>query len=206
MSLRLSGGRRLQSPTGLSARPTPSRVRLALMNILAADLPGCRWLDLCSGSGVMACEALKRGAAAVVAVERDRRHAGVARTNLDTVRESLAVRPSVRVHCAEVGRWLRRGCGTAGQERGTGADPSDHAFDLIYADPPYGARLYPAITAGVAAGGWLRPGGTLMLECSSRDVPDAGSLPGFWTPREQRAYGSTTVLMLQPSSRDPRRY
>ena len=70
MSLRLSGGRRLQSPPGSAARPTAARVRLAVMNLLAAEIPGCRWLDLCSGSGVMACEALRRGASEVVAVEQ----------------------------------------------------------------------------------------------------------------------------------------
>jgi 16S rRNA (guanine966-N2)-methyltransferase len=203
MSLRLSGGRRLQSPSGDTARPTPSRVRLALMNILAAELPGCRWLDLCSGSGVMACEALQRGAAAVVAVEQDRRHAGVARTNLEAVRAGQASQPSVRVHCAEVERWLRRAGGadhqgaTAGSERG---------FDLIYADPPYAAGLYPAISAAVAAGGWLKPSGTLILECSSRDIPALEQLPGPWILRDQRTYGSTSVLMLQPPSTEPRRY
>ncbi|MFM7362202.1 MAG: RsmD family RNA methyltransferase, partial [Cyanobium sp.] len=56
MSLRLSGGRRLQSPPGSLARPTSSRVRLAVINLLGARLAGCRWLDLCSGSGAMACE------------------------------------------------------------------------------------------------------------------------------------------------------
>ena len=39
------------------------------MNILAPHLQDCRWLDLCSGSGVMGCEALQRGARCVVAVE-----------------------------------------------------------------------------------------------------------------------------------------
>jgi hypothetical protein len=65
--LRLSGGRRLLSPPGLVARPTAARVRLAVINLVADQLPGCRWLDLCCGSGVMACEALLRGAALAVA-------------------------------------------------------------------------------------------------------------------------------------------
>ena len=46
MSLRLSGGRKLQSPPGSTARPTPARVRQAVMNMLNADLSGCSWLDL----------------------------------------------------------------------------------------------------------------------------------------------------------------
>jgi len=194
VSLRLSGGRRLRSPSGDTARPTPSRVRLALMNILAAELSDCRWLDLCSGSGVMACEALQRGAATVVAVEQDRRHAAVARSNLEAVQAGLTRDTSIHVHCAEVGRWLRRGAGSQG------------GFHLIYADPPYAAGLYPAICAGVASGGWLEHGGTLVLECSSKAMAEVDELPGPWILRDQRSYGSTTVLMLQLSSREPRRY
>lgn len=186
MSLRLSGGRRLQSPSGHTARPTPSRVRLALMNILSAELPGCRWLDLCSGSGVMACEALQRGAAVVVAVEQDRRHAAVARANLEAVRAGLTREASVSVHCAEIGRWLRRG--------------TQDGFNLIYADPPYAAGLYPSICSDVAAGGWLKTDGTLLLECASSAVPAFSDLPGAWTLRDQRRYGSTTVLLLQQSN------
>ena len=183
MSLRLSGGRRLQSPSGQTARPTPSRVRLALMNILAAELPGCRWLDLCSGSGAMACEALQRGAAVVVAVEQDRRHAAVARANLDAVRSGLSRDARVSVEAEDVIRWLSRG--------------AQQAFDLIYADPPYAGGLYPSISAAVDAGGWLKAEGTLMLECSSSAVPELTDLPGPWCLRDRRRYGSTTLLMLQ---------
>ncbi len=109
MSLRLSGGRRLKSPPGSLARPTPARVRLAVMNLLAAELRGCHWLDLCCGSGAMACEALQRGAARAVAVERDRRLAALARANLEAVRGGLEPRPQVEVHASEVLRWLQRG-------------------------------------------------------------------------------------------------
>ena len=70
-SLRMSNGRRLKSPQAKGTRPTTSRVREAVMNILADKLEGCKWLDLCSGSGVMGCEALQRGAKAVLAVEKD---------------------------------------------------------------------------------------------------------------------------------------
>ena len=180
MSLRLSGGRRLQSPPGNTARPTSSRVRLAVMNLLAAELPGCAWLDLCSGSGVMACEALQRGALRVVAIEQDCRIAAVARANLDAVGQGLG--PSMAqwdVHCREVCRWL--------------AATSQEGFDLIYADPPYAAGLYPAIAAKVAAGSWLRPGGTLVFECATKAMP---AIPDGWHLADQRTYGSTGLIML----------
>lgn len=183
MSLRLSGGRRLQSPSGSTARPTPSRVRLAMMNILAAELPGCRWLDLCCGSGVMACEALQRGAAAVVAVEQNRRHAAVARANLDEVQAGLAHPVAVRVACSEVCRWL--------------SQAREEPFDLIYADPPYRTGLYAPICAALKRADLLHPGGTLLLECATAEPPE---LPAGWRLRDRRTYGSTTVLLLQIAS------
>jgi 16S rRNA (guanine966-N2)-methyltransferase len=209
VSLRLSGGRRLRSPPGEGTRPTASRVRLAVMNLLAAELPGCRWLDLCCGSGVMACEALQRGARVVVAVERQRRIAAVARANLLAVAQGMAAGcpasapggpgpARVAVVNEDVLRWLGRGL-----ESWAAASPEDstenagqHAigFDLIYADPPYAAGLYERIGAAVARGGWLRPGGVLLWECSSTAVPPT---PIGWVLDDQRRYGSCSVMLLR---------
>jgi len=184
--LRLSGGRRLLSPPGLLARPTAARVRLAVMNLVADQLPGCRWLDLCCGSGVMACEALLRGAALAVAVEQDRRIAAVARTNLAAVaRTNLAAvgQERARVICQEARRWLASGPASEG-----------HRFDLIYLDPPWPAGLHGPLTEAVARGGWLAPGGTLIWECDSTAPP---ALPAGWRERRRRSYGGSSVVLLE---------
>lgn len=194
MSLRLSGGRRLQSPPGDLARPTPARVRLAVINLLAAELLGCHWLDLCSGSGAMACEALQRGAGRVVAVERDRRLAAVTRSNLEAVQRGLGRPCQVQVHTAEVLRWLRRGRDAGGGVADAGADDDQAGFDLIYADPPYAAGLYAPIAAAVADGHWLAAEGTLIWECGSCSEPEP---PPGWRLRDHRRYGSTAVVLLQ---------
>jgi len=180
VSLRLSGGRRLQSPPGAVARPTASRVRLAVMNLLAPRLAGSRWLDLCCGSGVMACEALQRGVAEVVAVERDRRVAAVALANLELVAASLPPPASVALHRREVLHWL-------GSEK-----PSQ--FDLIYCDPPYRAGLHGAVAEAVLREGWLAPEGLLLWECGSDALP---SVPAGWKVRDQRRYGGTTLMVLE---------
>ncbi len=182
MSLRLSGGRRLQSPPGQTARPTPSRVRLAVMNMLAVHLPGARWLDLCCGSGVMGCEALHHGAAAVVAVDQDRRMAATAQANLELVAAARDPAPTVSVVSQEVLRWL--------QQPVEGLE----AFDLIYADPPYAAGLYGPICRALRDGEWLRASGLLLLECSSDAVPN---LEAGWQLNKQKRYGGSTVLLLQ---------
>ena len=191
MSLRLSGGRRLQSPPPNGARPTPARVRQAVMNMLASELPGCSWLDLCCGSGAMACEALQRGAARVVAVDRDRRHAALARANLEAVAAGLASSrgqpPTVQVHHCEALLWLRN-------NRSSAIAIERNSFDLIYADPPYAAGLYEALAAAVHQGDWLRAEGQLLLECGSSLMPP---VPENWQLLDQRRYGSTTLLRLK---------
>ena len=193
MSLRLSGGRKLQSPPGSTARPTPARVRQAVMNMLSADLPGCSWLDLCCGSGVMACEAIQRGARRVVAVDQDRRMAATARSNLSLVAAAQTPPAEVMVVQQEVLRWLRQGASgsVAGWADGSGAGHS--GFDLIYADPPYASGLYQQLSEAIAAGGWLNAGGLLLLECASSEVPAIGA---GWTVLKQKRYGTSTVLIL----------
>ncbi len=209
MSLRLSGGRRLQSPPPNGARPTPARVRQAVMNMLAPELPGCSWLDLCCGSGAMACEALQRGAARVVAVDRDRRHAALARANLEAVAAGLASSrgqpPAVQVHHCEALLWLRnnrsaananaKAAGHATATANSAAIATEpNSFDLIYADPPYAAGLYEALAAALHQGDWLRAEGQLLLECGSSLMPP---VPENWQLVDQRRYGSTTLLRLK---------
>lgn len=188
MVLRLSGGRRLRSPKGEVARPTTGRVRAAVMNMLAAELTDCRWLDLCGGSGVMACEALQRGAVVAVVVEQDRRVAAVARENLEAVAQDRArdgaPAPQVVVVEQEALRFLGRGAAA------TGWAP----FDLIYADPPWPAHLHQPLAEVVLAGGWLASGGTLVWECPRESKAQA---PAGWRERRRRAYGSSEVVLLE---------
>ena len=183
MTLRLSGGRRLQSPPGSTARPTPARVRQAVMNILAADLPGSRWLDLFCGSGVMGCEALQRGASNVLAVDQDRRMTATARANLEAVAAGHSAPMNVRVLQQEVVSWLQAGRQKAHQD----------AFALIYADPPYASGLYGAVAQAIAMGGWLEPGGLLVLECATAQRP---ALPAGWLLHKEKRYGTSSVLVL----------
>jgi 16S rRNA (guanine966-N2)-methyltransferase len=189
MALRLSGGRRLHSPKGEVARPTTARVRQAVMNMFAAELRGCRWLELCGGSGVMACEALQRGAAAVVLVERDRRVAAVARANLAAVAGALpqggGPPPTVTVVEREALRFLGRGAAASGWA----------PFDLIYADPPWAAGLHGALVEAVAAGGWLAAGGTVLWEVGRGT---ALTIPPGWRERLRRAYGASELVLLEP--------
>jgi 16S rRNA (guanine966-N2)-methyltransferase len=108
-------GRRLAAPRGARTRPTADRVREALFSMLG-DVGGARVLDLYAGSGALGIEALSRGAASAVFVERDAQAVAAIERNL----EPLDVEASVAR--ADVARWLTR---------------AEGRFDLVFCDPPY---------------------------------------------------------------------
>ncbi|MEZ5288522.1 MAG: 16S rRNA (guanine(966)-N(2))-methyltransferase RsmD [Vicinamibacterales bacterium] len=80
-------GRTLKTPNWEGLRPTSDRLRETLFNILAPRIAGARVLDAFAGTGAVALEALSRGAAAAVCVERDRRAAALLEENRARVGE-----------------------------------------------------------------------------------------------------------------------
>ena len=109
-------------PAQPGLRPTPDRVRETLFNWLGQDLTGKRCLDLFAGSGALGFEALSRGAAEVVMVERSR-----------TVAKAL-VESAARLGA----RGLRLVVGDALHFL---AAPDAGRFDIVFVDPPYGSGL-----------------------------------------------------------------
>ena len=183
--LRLISGRRLISPQGRGTRPTTARVREAVMNIVRPKVPNCRWLDLCSGSGVMACEAIEHGAHSVTAVERDPRCARVCDENLRTVCGAAHKTAEYTVIRSELVRWLRRGW-------------NELPFDLIYFDPPYASGLYMSALTELACDGWLHQNSLVICEHRSDHTPAAGDA---WTVVDERRYGSSSVALLSRRER-----
>ncbi len=114
-------GLRLHAPRGSAVRPTSDRVKEAMFN-LVRDVSGARVLDAYAGSGALGLEALSRGAAAVVLVERDASSARLARRNIERVGLEGAdlVTTTIEAH-------LRREAESARQ------------YDLVLVDPPYEA-------------------------------------------------------------------
>jgi 16S rRNA (guanine966-N2)-methyltransferase len=118
-------GRRLKAPPGDATRPTGARVRQTLFDILAASIPGGRFLDAFAGSGGVGLEALSRGARRVVLVDESR-------AAIDAVRANLVL---IGTAGAEVIQKDARAALHALRDRG-------ERFDVIYLDPPYGSDLY----------------------------------------------------------------
>jgi 16S rRNA (guanine966-N2)-methyltransferase len=112
-------GRRLVAPRGWKVRPTSDRVREAVFSALG-EIGGARVLDLYCGTGALAIEALSRGAASAILVDRDTRPA------LGNV-ERLGLGERVELVRADAGRWLAS----------RAEDPSTPRFDLVFVDAPY---------------------------------------------------------------------
>ncbi len=94
-------GRRITCHVRRDLRPTPDMVREALFNILGHAVPGRPFIDLFAGSGVVGLEALSRGAASVVFVERD----GGLTSALANHAATFGVAAKVRVQRTDAYRW-----------------------------------------------------------------------------------------------------
>jgi len=142
-------GRRLATLPGQVVRPTSDRLRETLFNVLGYRLDGARVLDGCAGTGALGIEAVSRGAAEVVFVERNEIVAENLRRNIEL--------------CGLLGLTeLVVGSLPAVATREELRDP----FDLILLDPPYEAPEIGAILSAMAQS--LTVNGTLVLERSRR--------------------------------------
>lgn len=177
-----AGGIPLRIPK-TNLRPTMDMVRGAIFSSLAERVPGAQVLDLFSGSGSLAIEALSRGAAGAVLVDADRRACECAKTNL------LSTKLDARVVCMDVFTFLNR-------------KPDAPAFDLIFADPPYAQpHLPPDLAAQLlkhpVLPSLLAPDGLLILEVAKNWSPPATPL---WSCLRRKKYGATEIFLLQPFS------
>ena len=170
-------GRRLLSPDWPGLRPTSDRLRGTLFDVLGDRIEGVRLLDGCAGTGAVGIEALSRGAAYVVFVERDARAVALIRRNV--------------VHCD-----LGDRCTIQQGELPRALDGDAAPYDLILLDPPYGA---PDISAILTAAAWhLGPQGLLVLERARRETPLED--PGLTSLRIVRA-GDSVLALYGPAAR-----
>ena len=99
--MKLISGKRIESPLNQKTRPTSSKVREAIINILGNELIDASWVDLCSGSGAMACEALQRGVKRVLAIEKQREAVKICNRNLIDVSKTIHHSIHIEVICSE---------------------------------------------------------------------------------------------------------
>jgi 16S rRNA (guanine966-N2)-methyltransferase len=148
----INKGRTLKTPKWAGLRPTSDKLRETLFNIIQADVPGSRVLDVFSGTGAVALEALSRGAVGATCVESDRRAAGLIAENAALCRESERCVIIRDVAARALRQPLPGG-----------------PFEIVVLDPPYD---YPNLDDAVRdAAGQRAAGGLVILEHASRVTP-----------------------------------
>ena len=151
------------------------RAKESLFSIIAGRLPGASVLDLYAGSGSVGLEALSRGAASCVFVERGNRAAKVLRDNVD----KIGLGGTIRVTTVEAA-----------------ISKLDERFDIVFVDPPYAQddRAVLAVLTGIEP--ILADGALVVLHRQARSTV---LMPEFLTCVDERRYGDAVVTMMERS-------
>jgi len=164
-------GRRLHTPGGLDTRPTADSMKETLYNVLGNAVRGASVAALYAGSGNLGLEALSRGAAHAVFVEKSPAALAVLRQNI----AALGVGSQVQVVPGDALRYLETTLA--------------HRFDIVIADPPYALgvedQLLESAAAKTSGQGWF-----VLQHGKQWAAPD--SAPG-WSRLRPRRFGVTVI-------------
>ncbi len=172
-----SKGKRLKVPRGKSLRPTASRIKKSIFDILGTEVAGTRVLDLFSGSGNLGIEALSLGADSCVFVEKNPATAGIIAQNL----RSLGYTEQSKILNFDFRKALSM---LSAENRG---------FDLVFVDPPY--ELYEKTGPHELARdirSVIGEKGVMVIEHPSGNVINSEGLDV-----RTRKYGGTSVSFLR---------
>jgi 16S rRNA (guanine(966)-N(2))-methyltransferase RsmD len=180
-------GHHLQAPKGMDTRPTSDKVREAIFAVVADRVEDEDVLDLFAGTGALAIEALSRGAASAVLVEKRPAACQIIRANLRHTR----LEAEAKLLCMPVERALRT---------------LDTPFGLILLDPPYAMANLHGIMSMLSGSGVVGSTTTVVFEHSPRFA--VAERYGRLALQRQKVYGDTAVSIFavqEEQDRDGRR-
>ena len=171
-------GKPVLFPRKSKARPTSDRVKESLFNILS-PLQGKTFLDVFAGSGNVGLEALSRGAKYAVFIEREIMLANFIRRNLLQCRFEGNCK-ILNMEMAKAIPFLRK---------------KEERFDIVFADPPYGAGLVEETCRYFGDGRLFTEEGILVIQHDLREEP-ARAAAGPLVLFDQRRFGDTLLSFL----------
>ncbi len=174
--MRITGGklkgRVIKCPDGI-IRPAMDRMRESVFAILG-DLQGKSWLDLFSGSGTIAIEAVSRGSSEVQLCEKDKIKVKQILENVSITEKELGVK--IGCHFMAVELFLKR---------------CKDKFDYIFLDPPFPYKYRLDLLQIIEKRELLKEGGFVMIH-----YPEEDKLPdqiGNLSLKDKRVYGRSIV-------------
>lgn len=172
-------GRILHSPRGNLIRPTSDRIKKFIFDYVAKQIHQAAVLDLFSGSGNLTIEALSRGAAKAVAVDKSKEAIQLIYRNL----ELASLLSQCQVVHLDVFRFLKI------------ATKHFARFDLIFADPPYAANIYNELIDAIGRGDYLQDGGLFVLEHDARRFLESPS--ASLAILTKKIFGDSAILIFK---------
>ena len=169
-------GVRLDTLDGLSTRPTAEKVKEAIFSTIQFDVEGRRVLDLFSGSGQMALEALSRGAKNAVMVDSSKEAAEIIRKN--AIKTKLFADARVIVSDYKTAITQLKG---------------GEKFDLVFCDAPYAAKLTADAIERVLRAGILSDGAIVITESDEESACEFNGL----SIKKHAKYGRTYITVYE---------
>jgi RNA methyltransferase, rsmD family len=142
--------RKIKSREGRETRPTLERIKEAIFSIIGDKVVDAKFLDLYSGTGNIAIEALSRGAKRAVMIEQDKEALRIIIDNIDT----LGLTNVSRAYKNDVSRAIE----ILGRK--------NEKFDIIFLDPPYKENISILTIEKVSENNILAEGGIIISEHS----------------------------------------
>ena len=156
-------------------RPTSERIRETLFNWLSPVSAGARCLDLFAGTGALGTEALSRGAAQVVFIEKSATLAETIRKNLIDLQATNA-----EVYQRDALEYLGRAC--------------SQPFDIVFLDPPFATDLLSDLCKLLNENGWLTGNAIIYLEQRKDRIRPA--LPDGWAITHEKVAGEVSYSLV----------
>lgn len=175
-------GRKIETKADKNVRPTGSKTRGAVFNILLhgkfgasgnSPLIGKSVIDLFCGTGALGLEALSRGASHVIFVDESSESIALARAN------------AAHMHEEDNASFIRSDSTSLPKARRT--------CSLAFLDPPYNSGLAAKSLASLDAQGWLEDGAIAVVELSHKETLAA---PENYAIFDERKYGNTKIVLL----------
>ncbi|MEA3490167.1 MAG: 16S rRNA (guanine(966)-N(2))-methyltransferase RsmD [Candidatus Omnitrophota bacterium] len=171
-------GRKIKQPAFETVRPTKDRIREAVFNIIAAEVPGSSVLDIFAGSGAYGLEALSRGAGKAVFIEKDLRCSKVIMENIDLL--GVGDRADIMTEDAFNAMELM---GSSGEK-----------FDLVFCDPPYIRGMSKNILIMINHYDIVNHSGFVIIE--HHGTEDITGVRGCFTVCKQKTYGDISISVF----------
>ena len=173
-------GVRLKTLEGDATRPTSERVKESVFSMIQFDIEGRTVLDLFSGSGQLALEALSRGAKSSTLVDKSKEAIAIIKENVNKTH----LNEFCTVYQSDYLDFLKRNVG--------------QQYDIVFLDPPYSQKMYAPALKAMLENSVLKPTSIIMCESDSETVFDGDTvLESKFEIEKQSKYSKTYITIFK---------